>query len=511
MHLGAMAAATPDKAAVIMAGTGQTVTYGELNAASNKLAHALREAGLRQGDHIALMVENRLEFFTLAWAAQRSGLYYTAISTRLQVDEVAYIIDNCEAKVFVSSAPHAQVAVAAADRCPGLVLTVDLDASIEGFTPYQEVVSGHPETSLPDEIEGMPMLYSSGTTGRPKGIKRPITGLEMGGDPRFVALAMFFGLDNTTTYLSPAPLYHAAPLGFCMAMLRLGSTLVVMDRFDPEAFLAVVEHYRITNGQVVPTMFIRMLKLSQSVRDKYDLSSLRGVIHAAAPCPIDVKRAIIDWWGPILWEYYAGTENNGMVACDSAEWLAHPGTVGSAKVGEPHILDDNGEELPPGRPGTVYFGGGAEFEYHGDPEKTAASRDPRGRGWSTLGDIGYLDDDGFLYLTDRLAHMIISGGVNIYPQEAENILALHPKVADVAIIGVPDEEMGEVVKAVVQPASMVDAGPELAEELIAYCRDRLAHYKCPRSVDFRPDLPRLPTGKLQKRLLRDEYATGVAK
>jgi long-chain acyl-CoA synthetase len=506
MHLGAVAAATPDKAAVIMAGTGQTVTYRELDAASNRLAHALRKAGLRAGDHIALMLENCQEFFAIAWAAQRSGLYFTAISTRLQVDEVAYIIDNCEAKVFFSSASYAKVATAAADRCPGSLVKIAVGEDIAGFSRYTEVVAGQPSTPLEDETEGMPMLYSSGTTGRPKGIKRPVTGIEMGGDPRFVALAAYFQLDSTTTYLSPAPLYHAAPLGFCMSMLRLGSTLVVMDRFDPEGFLAAVEHFHITNAQVVPTMFIRMLKLPQEVREKYDLSSLRGVIHAAAPCPVEVKRAIIEWWGPILWEYYAGTENNGMVACDTPGWLAHPGTVGSAVSGEPHVLDDAGNELPPGVPGTVYFGGGSEFEYHGDPDKTESSRDPQGRGWSTLGDVGYLDEDGYLYLTDRLAHMIISGGVNIYPQEAENILALHPKVTDVAIIGVPDAEMGEAVKAIVQPASMDDASPELAEELIAYCRDRLAHYKCPQSVDFRTELPRLPTGKLQKRLLRDEYA-----
>ncbi|WP_163508469.1 AMP-binding protein [Fodinicola acaciae] len=506
MYVGAIAAATPDKPAVIMAGTGESLTYGQLDRASNRLAHALFVAGLRPGDHIAFMVENRPEFYVLAWAAQRSGLYFTAISTRLKVDEVAYIIDNCEAKVFFTTPSYATVATEAARRCAGLNVKICLDEAVADFTPYDEFVEPWPQTPIERELEGSPMLYSSGTTGRPKGIKRQLTGLGMGQDERVLTLAVFFGLNDKSVYLSPAPLYHAAPLGFTMSMLRVGTTIILMDRFEPQTYLSLIERYRVTNSQVVPTMFIRLLKLPPEVREKYDVSSLRTVIHAAAPCPVEVKRAMIDWWGPILFEYYAGTENNGMVACTSEEWLAHPGTVGRPLVGEPHILDDNGDQVPVGTAGTIYFANGTEFEYHGDPEKTASSRDPRGRGWSTLGDVGYLDEDGFLYLTDRRAHMIISGGVNVYPQEAENVLAMHPKVTDVAVIGVPDSEMGESVKAVVQPVSMADAGPELAAELIAYCRERLAHYKCPLSVDFRPELPRLPTGKLQKRLLRDEYA-----
>jgi acyl-CoA synthetase (AMP-forming)/AMP-acid ligase II len=312
-------------------------------------------------------------------------------------------------------------------------------------------------------------------------------------------------------YLSPAPLYHAAPLRFCMAFHRAGATVVVMEHFDAEQALELIERHRVTHSQWVPTMFIRMLKLPEDVRARYDMSSLEVAIHAAAPCPAAVKEQMIEWWGPILHEYYAGTEGNGFVYTNSQDWLAHRGTVGKALVGEVHILDEEGNELPAGEPGTIYFGataGTPTFEYHNDPEKTAASRDARGRGWTTLGDVGYLDGDGFLYLTDRKAYMIITGGVNVYPQEAENVLAMHPKVADVAVLGVPNEDFGEEVKAVVEPLSMDDAGAELERELIAYCREHLADVKCPRSVDFRAELPRHPTGKLYKRLLKDEYWAG---
>src|SRR5690606_821251 len=281
------------------------------------------------------------------------------------------------------------------------------------------------------------------------------------------------------------------------------------ERFDPEEALALIERYRVTHSQWVPTMFIKMLKLPEETRRKYDLSSHKYAVHAAAPCPVAAKEAMMEWWGPIIHEYYAGTEGNGFLYVGPEDWLSHKGTVGRPLSGSVHILDENGEEMPPGRHGTVYFAGGPTFEYHGDPEGTRAAQDPKGRGWTTLGDIGYLDEDGFLYLTDRRSYMIISGGVNIYPQEAENVLALHPKVADVAVFGVPDEEMGEQVKAVVEP--LAPPGPELEAELIAYCRERLAHYKCPKSIDFRDELPRHPTGKLYKRLLREEYLARAAR
>ena len=505
MHLGEIAAATPDKPAVIMAGSGRVVTFRELDEESNRLARLLRAEGLRPGDHVAFMLENHPSFLAIAWAAQRSGLYYTAISSRLKPDELAYVLDNCGARVFISSIRLAEVASAVADRTPGVKLRLMLDGVAPGFEPYEELIARYPAIRVEDECEGADMLYSSGTTGRPKGVKPPLPKTGMGGPNKLYQLVSFlFQPDAGSVYLSPAPLYHAAPLRYCLTLHRFGATVVVMERFEPEEALRAIERYRVTHSQWVPTMFIRMLKLPPGKRASYDLSSLKVAVHAAAPCPVQVKEQMIGWWGPILHEYYAGTEGNCFVYADSAVWLAHKGTVGRPILGEVHVCDADGAELPAGRPGTLYFGNGPEFEYHDDPAKTASSRDPLGRGWTTLGDVGYVDEEGFIYLTDRLSHMIISGGVNIYPQETENLLAVHPKVADVAVIGVPDPEMGEAVKAVVQPVDG-EGGPELEQELIAHCREHLAHYKCPRTVDFRADLPRHPTGKLYKRLLRDEY------
>ncbi|GAA2721625.1 acyl-CoA synthetase [Actinocorallia aurantiaca] len=502
-----MAERFPDKAAVIMGGTGRVVTFKELDEASNRLAQVLHEAGLRPGEHIAFMLENRWEFFAVAWAAQRSGLYYTAISTRLTADEAGYIVENCEAKAFIASAAVSAIAQEITTGNEKLVLKLALDEAVPGFDSYEDAVAAAPAVPLEQQYEGADMLYSSGTTGRPKGIKPALALSPWGTLPTVsVMVQLLFAPDETSVYLSPAPLYHAAPLRYTMAFHRFGSTVVVMEKFDPEQALALVQEHGVTHSQWVPTMFIRMLKLPKEVRDSYDVSSIKFAVHAAAPCPVPVKQQMIEWFGPVLHEYYAGTEGNCFIYTDSPTWLAHPGTVGRPVLGEVHVLNEEGDELPAGETGLLYFGQGPEFEYHGDPDKTASSRDPKGRGWTTLGDIGYVDAEGFVYLTDRQSHMIISGGVNIYPQEAENLLAVHPKVADVAVFGVPDPEMGEQVKAVVQPTSPEDAGEELAAELIAYCRDNLAHYKCPRSVDFREELPRHPTGKLLKRVLRDEYA-----
>ncbi|MFB4314368.1 acyl-CoA synthetase [Actinomadura sp. 21ATH] len=506
MHLGQIAERTPGKPAVIMAGSGRVITYRELNEESNRLAQLLHAEGLRPGDHIAFMLENHPLFLAIAWAAQRSGLYYTAISSRLQADELAYIVDNCGAKAFIASAAVAGPAEAITGRTPNVGLRLMLDGTAPGFRSYEQEVARHPATPIENECEGMDMLYSSGTTGRPKGIKPKISLAPMGEQgPLFQLLSLLFQPDENSVYLSPAPLYHAAPLRYCINFIRFGATIVVMERFDPEQALAAIEKHGVTHSQWVPTMFIRMLKLPEETRAKYDLSSLRCAVHAAAPCPIPVKEQMISWWGPVLHEYYAGTEGNCFVYTNSDDWLAHKGTVGRPLLGRIHVCGEDGAELPPGESGTLYFGEGPEFEYHGDPAKTEASRDPWGHGWTTLGDVGYVDEDGFLYLTDRKSYMIISGGVNIYPQEAENALAVHPKVADVAVFGVPDPEMGEAVKAVVQPVDPAAAGPDLEAELIAYCRDHLAHYKCPRSIDFRDELPRHPTGKLYKRLLKDEY------
>ncbi|MEU4329209.1 acyl-CoA synthetase [Nonomuraea dietziae] len=502
MHPGAIAAVTPDKPAVIMAGSGQVVTYRELEEESNRLAHLFRSAGLKPGDHIAFMLENHPLFLVIAWAAQRSGLYYTAISSRLRSEELNYIVENCEARIFISSAGLAEVATTVS--APGVERRLMLDGVAEGFESYEKAVEGLPATPIEDECQGSDMLYSSGTTGRPKGVKPTLSQAPLDTPGPLLQLIQFlFAPSDDSVYLSPAPLYHAAPLRYCLQFQRLGATVVVMERFDAAEYLALVERYRVTHSQLVPTMFIKMLKLPS--RNDYDLSSLKCAIHAAAPCPVPVKEQMLDWWGPIIHEYYAGTEGNGFLYAGPADWLAHKGTVGRPLLGVVHILDEEGDELPPGERGTVYFSDGPRFEYHGDPDKTRSAQDPRGRGWTTLGDIGYLDEDGFLYLTDRRSYMIISGGVNIYPQEAENVLSVHPKVADVAVFGVPDEEMGEQVKAVVQPADPAEAGPALEAELIEYCRERLAPYKCPKSVDFRDELPRHPTGKLYKRLLREEY------
>jgi acyl-CoA synthetase (AMP-forming)/AMP-acid ligase II len=503
VHPGIIAAERPDKIAYVMAESGLTVTYAELERTSNQGAHLFRSLGLERGDHIAILLENHPRFLQICWAAQRAGLYYTAISWRLQQGEVEYIVNNCEAKVFITSLPRRAVVEPLQDRMPGVIGRYMLDGVIEGYQSWEAALAAQPTHPIADESEGQAMLYSSGTTGYPKGVKKPLPEEPFGGAPGIAVLGPLYGADSDSVYLSPAPLYHAAPLGFTMTCLRQGTQVVVMEHFEPEAALQCIEQYRATHSQWVPTMFVRMLKLPEEVRARYDLSTLRCAIHAAAPCPIPIKEQMIEWWGPVLYEYYAGTEGNGFVQLNSTEWLAHKGSVGRPLNCELHICDDDGNELPVGESGTIYFGGGGQFEYYNDPEKTAGSRHPKG--WTTLGDVGYLDEDGYLYLTDRKHFMIISGGVNIYPQEAENVLITHPAVMDVAVFGVPNEEFGEEVKAVVQPRDMNAAGPELAHQLMAYCRQHLSHVKCPRSVDFRAELPRHPTGKLYKRLLKDEY------
>ncbi len=510
MHPGIHAAKNPDKPAYIFAASGETVTYGDLEARSNQGAQLFRSLGLGVGDHIAIMMENHPAFFTLCWAAQRAGLYYTAISYRLQEEEVAYIVEDCEAKVFITTHAQRDLAGRLAGRLN--VHRFMLNGTIEGFDSWESAAASQPTTPIADETEGADMLYSSGTTGRPKGIKVPLSGEPLGSAGGLLGLTQaLYQMDENVRYLSPAPLYHSAPLRYNMAVMRHGGTSVIMERFDPEEALALIEKHQLTHGQFVPTMFVRMLKLPEADRLRYDVSSLKVAIHAAAPCPVPVKQAMMDWWGPVIHEYYAGTEGNGFCAAGPQEWLAHPGTVGRPLLGAVHICDDDGRELPPGETGTIYFSDGGTFEYHNDPDKTADSQHPSQRGWTTLGDMGYVDEDGFLFLTDRKTFMIISGGVNIYPQEVENLLVTHDKVADVAVFGVPNEEFGEEVKAVVQPLSMDLAGPELAEELIAFCRANLAHLKCPRSVDFEAELPRHPTGKLYKRLLRDRYWEGHGK
>ncbi len=512
MYPGAFADTRPDHPAVIMASDGQVITYRELDDHANQLSRLFRSVGLQPGDHVAFCLENHPNFLAVAWGCHYAGLYYTAMSSRLNDDEMQYILNDCGAKAFITSAYKTDAAVAVLGQAPGVETWLMMDGVADGYASYEDTVAAQPAEPIPSRVAGADMLYSSGTTGRPKGVKTqlPDRPLDEAGSSVYGLMALLFGLTADSVYLSPAPLYHAAPLRFCMGAHMGGATVVVMERFDPETALRLIEEYRVTVSQWVPTMFIRMLKLDDDVRERYDVSSMQAAVHAAAPCPVEVKRRMIEWWGPVLHEYYAGTEGNGFIYTNSEDWLAHPGTVGKALIGTVHIVGDDGEELPVGEPGTIYFEGeaAATFQYHNDPEKTANSRDPQGRGWSTLGDVGRLDEDGFLYLTDRKAYMIISGGVNIYPQEAENVLALHPKVFDVAVFGVPNEDFGEEVKAVVQTADGVEGTPKLERELIAYCREKLADVKCPRTIDFRPELPRHPTGKLYKRLLKDEYWQG---
>ena len=498
---------TPDAAAIVMGSTGETTTYAQLEERSSRLARALRACGLHAGDHIAIVMENNRPFLEVTWAAQRSGLYYTTINSHLRPAEVQYVLDDCGAVALVSSEAMANV-VGGLDLSR-IAVRVCAVGDLDGFDRYEAVLASAPDDIVVDEQEGREMLYSSGTTGQPKGVRKPLPGTPFGdpsAPPVQVARGIgMYGVAPGKVYLSPAPMYHAAPLVYSMSMHRLGATVVVMEKFDPQLCLELIERHRVTLGQFVPTMFTRMLRLPDDVRSRYDVSSLEVAVHAAAPCPIPVKRQMIEWWGPIIIEYYSGTEDIGTALITAQEWLEHPGSVGRP-MDECHIVGEDGQELPAGEPGVVYFATDRPFEYHNDPDKTASAVNERG--WRTLGDIGYLDADGYLYLTDRQAYMIISGGVNIYPQEAESVLAAHPKVSDVAVIGVPDAEMGEAVKAVVTPVDPDAAGPELEQELLIFCRNELATYKCPRSIDFADDLPRDDNGKLYKRLLRERYWEG---
>jgi acyl-CoA synthetase (AMP-forming)/AMP-acid ligase II len=495
----------PDRTAYVMADAGLNITYGELESVSNQIAHLFRDQGLQRGDCIALCLENHPMFFQICWAAHRSGLYFTAISYRLQADEVEYIVNDCGAKVLITSRLLEDTFRGFQHSLVNDPTCYMLDGVVDGATSLESAIAAKPITPISDESYGQSLLYSSGTTGRPKGVKKPMIETPFGEEePVSASRRDRYEMDEHSVYLSPAPLYHAAPLGFTMNILRYGGTCIVMEHYDSERALQLIEQYSVTHSQWVPTMFVRMLKLPLDVRTKYRLDSHRIAIHAAAPCPIAVKEQMIEWWGPIIHEYYAGTEGNGSTTITSEEWLSHKGSVGQPSSNcVVHIVDDDGNELPTGESGGVYFEGGGKFEYLGDEEKTAASRSQEG--WSTLGDIGYLDKDGFLYLTDRKSFMIISGGVNIYPQEAENALITHPAVIDVAVFGVPNAEFGEEVKAVVQPADMSAAGSELEAELINYAREKISHIKCPKTVDFMKELPRHPTGKLYKRLLKDKY------
>jgi len=506
MYPGAHAATDPDKPAIVMT-SGRVTTYGELDSRSGRLARALADLGLEQGDVVAMLSDNAPEALELYWAALRSGLYITAVNYNLAPEEAAYIIDDSDAKVVFVAASLASIATKVVDQTPQVRHRFAFGGEVEGHGSYEDLIESAAEP-LPPGARGSDMLYSSGTTGRPKGVKPPFLGIavDQPGDPLTAMTGAFFGLNPSDVYLTSAPIYHAAPLRWSGVVHAHGGTVVMMERFNAEESLRAIQEHQVTVLQMVPTMFVRLLQLPEAVRSSYDHSTLRLAIHAAAPCPPEVKQAMIDWWGPILVEYYGSTEGNGLTVISSPEWLAKRGSVGKSALGPVHICDDDGVELPAGEVGTVYFERDfLPFAYHKDPEKTRAAQHPEHPTWTAVGDLGYVDEDGYLFLTDRKAFMIISGGVNIYPQEIENVLTPHPAVYDVAVIGVPDPEFGEQVKAVVQLRPGHEPGEALATELIDYVRERIAHYKAPRSVDFVDSLPRTPTGKLVKGELKKLY------
>jgi long-chain acyl-CoA synthetase len=507
MYTGKQAHLRPLQPAFIMANSGEAVTYRELEARENRLAHLFRKCGLKRLDHYSIFMENNSRYIEACGAGERAGLYFTCVNSYLTPGELAYILVNSESRILITSRAKLDVAREAIAACPKVELCIvaDGDGESDRIVGLEAATKGLPKTPIADEYLGTAMLYSSGTTGRPKGVLRPLPEQPPAQNlPLFAFLVKIWQYREGMVYLSPAPLYHAAPQAAVNLTIKMGGTAIIMESFDPERYLQLVEQWGITHTQLVPTMFSRMLKLPEEVRGRYDLSTLEIAIHAAAPCPAAVKDDMIKWWGPIIHEYYGATEGLGFTACDSKEWLAHRGTVGRVLLGDLHILDENMRACPKGTPGTVWFKTATPFEYFNDPARTKEARSEDGT-MSTVGDIGYVDDDNFLYLTDRATFMIISGGVNIYPQECENLLITHPKIADAAVFGVPNADLGEEVKAVVQPMPGVAPGEELAAELIAFCSQSLARQKVPRSIDFEAELPRLPTGKLYKRLLRDRY------
>jgi fatty-acyl-CoA synthase len=512
---------TPDTVALVVADTGETLTYRALDEGSNRVAQLLRSLGMKPGDRIAVMLRNSPEFAMVYWGATRCGCFVTLLSTHLKPAEAAYIVGDAEVKVLFLSASIGETPRALAQDRESLVPGVTHvfhagDAAGEGAMPgarsLSEALAEQPAEPVPDEISGFHMIYSSGTTGRPKGIVLPFT---PGPIDEFNALEgvlpMYRELRPLIS-LNVGPLYHGAPLSGMICAHRLGGTFVTQRKFDAEGVLAAINRYGVGIAQFVPTMFVRFLALPEDVRAAYDTSSLRMAIHAAAPCPVEIKRRMIEWWGPIIFEYYGSTEGVGATAITSQEWLAHPGSVGRTSLGPIHICDETGRELPPGEAGVVYFEapGGRRVTYLNDAAKTRGATHPDHGDWFAVGDIGRLDEEGYLYLTDRKDFMIISGGVNIYPQAIEDCLIVHPQVLDVAVLGVSDPEYGEKVKAVVQPKDWAHAGPALEGSLRDWCAAKISAVTAPREYEFVPELPRLPSGKLAKHELRKLYGNSVA-
>lgn len=504
MHPSHVVNKRPNHPATIMASTGETISYAEMEARANQTAHYFRDIGLKQGDVIALCMDNNsARLFDIAWAAQRAGLYFTCISTKLKTEEVLYILRDSEAKILFGSPSLSEILKPIPtlhDACKYMSVGGD----ILGYENYEANISSYSTELITDGTAGSDMLYSSGTTGRPKGIKPPLTGgpIDETGPMSFF-LRDVFGMHEDSRYLSPAPLYHAAPLRWCMSVHRMGGTAIVMNKWDDELCLELIEKYKIDSVQFVPTHFVRLLKLPENTRNKFDVSSLKTVVHAAAPCPVEIKEKMFDWFGPIIHEYYSGTEGPGLCYIGPQDWLTHKGSVGKSILGTLKICDENGEEVEQGQQGGVYFAGGPKIAYHNAPDKAAEATNKHG--WGTMGDIGWVDEDGFLYLTDRKSFTIITGGVNVYPQEIENTIISHPDVMDVAVIGAPDPDFGEKVLAVVQLVDHSKASDQLAKEILDFTEDRLSKIKTPKQLDFKLELPRHPNGKLYKRLLRDEY------
>ncbi|MCV7230002.1 acyl-CoA synthetase [Mycolicibacterium komossense] len=510
MYPGAHISTSPDKPAVTLVDTGVTLTYAQLEERSTRLSNAFRDAGLAPGDVVALLSTNDVRVFEVYWACLRTGLYLTPVNFHLTAAEAGYILADCGASALVVSADLAELARGAVAEVPQLTKRFAYGGEVAGFRAYEALVaSGSPEAPA-DQPRGADMLYSSGTTGRPKGIKPLLPQRQVGspGDPYVGAFGTTYEMNADTVYFSPAPLYHAAPLRFGMIVQALGGTVLISRGFDAAQCLRVIDDFSVTHSQWVPTHFVRMLRLPEEIRQAYDLSSQRYVIHAAAPCPVEVKHQMVEWFGPVLHEYYSSTEANGITMISTAEWLARPGSVGTATLGVLHICTDDGQEVPPGEPGLVYFERDEmPFAYHRDPEKTAAARHPSHPTWSTCGDIGHLDSDGYLYLRDRQAFTIISGGVNIYPQEIEDCLTLHPAVFDVAVLGVPDADFGESVLAAIQLNPNEPADDSTRGALLAYLRPRIAGYKMPRRIEFVQCLPRSAAGKLTKGALRQQFSS----